>query len=60
MDFELTEEQQMVRDMAARFAKEQIKPVAMELDKTHRHPEEIIAAVISNGPFHRLDCTNTR
>ena len=42
MDFSLTEEQQMVRDMARRFAEEQIKPVAAELDKTHRHPEEII------------------
>ena len=42
MDFQLTEEQQMVRDMARRFAEEQIKPKAAELDKTHRHPEEII------------------
>ena len=42
MDFQLTEEQQMVRDMARRFADEQIKPKAAELDKTHRHPEEII------------------
>ncbi len=42
MDFQLTEEQQMVRDMARRFAEEQIKPVAAELDKTHRHPAEIV------------------
>jgi alkylation response protein AidB-like acyl-CoA dehydrogenase len=42
MDFQLTEEQQMVRDMARRFAEEQIKPKAAELDKTHRHPDEII------------------
>jgi len=28
--------------MARRFATERIKPVAAELDKTHRHPEEII------------------
>ncbi|MBF0530495.1 MAG: acyl-CoA dehydrogenase [Deltaproteobacteria bacterium] len=42
MDFQLTEEQQMVRDMARRFADEQIKPVAAELDRTHRHPAEII------------------
>ena len=42
MDFQLTEEQQMVRDMARRFAQEQIAPVAAELDKTHRHPAEII------------------
>jgi len=42
MNFQLTEEQQMVRDMARRFAEEQIKPVAAELDKTHRHPAEIL------------------
>ncbi|MEW6263289.1 MAG: acyl-CoA dehydrogenase [Thermodesulfobacteriota bacterium] len=42
MDFSLTEEQQMVRDMARRFAEEKIRPVAAELDKTHRHPAEIV------------------
>ena len=42
MDFSLTEEQQMVKDMARRFADEQVKPLAAELDTTHRHPEEII------------------
>jgi len=42
MNFQLTEEQQMVRDMARRFAEEQIKPVTAELDKTHSHPAEII------------------
>ena len=43
MNFDLTEEQQLVRDMTRRFSEEQIKPVAAELDKTHRHPEEIIS-----------------
>jgi len=42
MNFELTDEQQMVRDMARRFAEEQIKPVAAELDKNHQHPAEIL------------------
>ncbi|MDX9821453.1 MAG: acyl-CoA dehydrogenase [Syntrophales bacterium] len=41
MNFAPTEEQQMVREMARRFAESEIKPVAAELDKTHRHPEEI-------------------
>ncbi len=41
MDFELTEEQQMVREMAQRFAETEIKPKAAEMDKTHAHPEEI-------------------
>lgn len=42
MDFELTEEQSMVRDMARRFAEKEISPVAAELDKNHAHPAEIL------------------
>ncbi len=42
MDFALTEEQQMVRDMARKFAETEIKPKAAELDEKHEHPEEII------------------
>jgi len=42
MDFELTEEQKMVQDMARRFAETEIKPKASELDATHRHPKEIV------------------
>jgi len=41
MDFELTEEQKMVQEMARRFAETEIRPVAAELDRTHKHPEEI-------------------
>ena len=42
MEFALTEEQQMVREMAARFAETEIKPKAAELDETHSHPAEIV------------------
>ncbi len=41
MDFEFTEEQKMVRDMAKKFAVTEIRPVAAELDRTHAHPEDI-------------------
>jgi len=41
MNFGLTEDQQDVRDMVRKFAEQEIKPVAAELDRTHRHPEEI-------------------
>jgi butyryl-CoA dehydrogenase len=34
MDFELTEEQKMIQDMAAKFAKNELEPVAAELDQT--------------------------
>jgi len=42
MDFALTEEQQMVREMAARFAEAEIRPKAAELDQTHSHPADIV------------------
>jgi alkylation response protein AidB-like acyl-CoA dehydrogenase len=43
MNFELTEEQKMIQDMARKFAEREIKPVAAELDRTHRHPAELVA-----------------
>ncbi|MFZ0451067.1 MAG: acyl-CoA dehydrogenase family protein [Desulfatiglandaceae bacterium] len=42
MDFELTEEQQMVQEMARRFAETEIRPNASEFDEKHQHPEEIV------------------
>ena len=42
MDFELSEEQKMIQKMARDFAEKEIKPKAAELDKTERHPAEII------------------
>jgi alkylation response protein AidB-like acyl-CoA dehydrogenase len=42
MDFELTEEQQMVQEMARRFAETEIKPRAAEFDEKHQHPEGIV------------------
>lgn len=37
MNFAPTDEQKMVR----KFAEAQIKPIAADLDRTNRHPEEI-------------------
>lgn len=34
MDFELTEEQKIIQDTAAKFAKNELEPVAAELDRT--------------------------
>ncbi len=42
MDFDLSEEQKMVQEMARDFAEKEVKPKAPELDKTERHPSEII------------------
>lgn len=43
MNFELSEEQRMIQDMSRKFAEKEIKPIAAELDRTHRHPAEICA-----------------
>jgi alkylation response protein AidB-like acyl-CoA dehydrogenase len=42
VDFELSEEHKMIQQMARDFAENEIKPKAPELDKTERHPGEII------------------
>jgi len=42
MDFALTDEQQMLRDMARRLAETEIRPRAAELDETHEHPADLI------------------
>jgi len=43
MNFELTDEQKMIQEMARKFAEREIKPVAGELDRNHTHPSEICA-----------------
>ncbi|HDM78527.1 MAG TPA: acyl-CoA dehydrogenase [Deltaproteobacteria bacterium] len=43
MDFQLTEEQKMIRDMSRRFANEVIAPRVEEIEKTGEYPYDIIA-----------------
>lgn len=43
MDFNLTEEQQMIRRMCREFAEEYIAPRAEEMDRTGEYPYDIIA-----------------
>ncbi len=43
MDYLLTEEQIMLKDMVAKFAKDKISPVASENEKNHRFPKDIIS-----------------
>ncbi len=49
MDFELTEEQRMLRDVAREFALREVAPKAAELDKTGRWPSEIVAKMAELG-----------
>ncbi len=42
MNFNLTDEQLMIRDMARNFAQKEVAPKAEEIDKNHRFPEELV------------------
>jgi butyryl-CoA dehydrogenase len=49
MDFQLTDEQVMMRDTARDFASREIAPKAAELDKTSRWPTEILGKMAELG-----------
>jgi butyryl-CoA dehydrogenase len=49
MDFELTEEQQLVQLMARDFAKNEIEPFAMKWDKEKFFPQEVIKNMAGLG-----------
>ena len=42
MDFELTDEQQLIRDAVREFAEAEVAPIAGELDRDHRFPRELL------------------
>lgn len=42
MDFALTDEQQAIKDMAARFAADELAPFAAEWDERHHFPVDVI------------------
>ena len=42
MDFELTDEQQLIRDAVREFAAAEVAPIAAELDRDHRFPYELL------------------
>jgi butyryl-CoA dehydrogenase len=42
MDFELTDEQQLIRDAVREFAEAEVVPVAAEIDRDHRFPAELL------------------
>jgi len=49
VDFELSEEQTLVRDTFARFTDERVKPVAAEIDEAKQYPRELIAELAEMG-----------
>ena len=42
MDFELTDEQELIREAVREFAETEVAPIAGELDRDHRFPSELL------------------
>ncbi len=42
MDYLLSEEQKMLKEMVSKFAKEEVAPRAREIDETHQYPKDLI------------------
>ncbi|MFL6036043.1 MAG: acyl-CoA dehydrogenase family protein [Gaiellaceae bacterium] len=49
MNFDLTEEQQLVRETVRTFARERVAPVAAELDREQRFPYDLVAELAKLG-----------
>lgn len=49
MDFELTEEMKMLREMAYKFAVSEVKPVSQECDENEKYTPEIRKKAAENG-----------
>jgi alkylation response protein AidB-like acyl-CoA dehydrogenase len=49
LNFDLTKEQQLVRDTVREFAESRIAPIAAELDREHRFPYELVAELAELG-----------
>ena len=42
MNFDLTEEQLLIQEMVREFARSEVAPIAAEIDRDHRFPDELI------------------
>jgi alkylation response protein AidB-like acyl-CoA dehydrogenase len=49
LQFELTEEQQMIMDMTRKFALEELRPQAETVDREHKYPAESVAKMAELG-----------
>ncbi|MHB1597171.1 MAG: acyl-CoA dehydrogenase family protein [Streptosporangiaceae bacterium] len=54
MDFELSDEQRLLRDTIRSFVDSEIRPVAREWEAAGRYPEEIVATMAGLGLFGLL------
>ena len=51
MDFQFTEEQLLIKEMARDFVEQHIRPIAAEIDETHRFPSESVLPMGEHGLF---------
>lgn len=49
MDFNLTEEQELIRGNMREFALKHVEPIAAELDENSRHPDEVFRKLAAGG-----------
>lgn len=49
MDFKLSKEQEFVRKMVREFAETEVEPIAADVDKEHRFPEETVEKMARYG-----------
>src|SRR5664279_4400367 len=49
MNFELTDEQQLIQGMVREFAAVNVAPIAAEIDRDHRFPAELIPKLAESG-----------
>jgi butyryl-CoA dehydrogenase len=49
MDFKLSKEQEFVRKMVREFAETEVEPIAADVDKEHRFPEETVKKMARYG-----------
>jgi len=49
VDFSLTEQQRMIKDVAADFAQKEVAPLAAELDRQERFPRELVGRMAELG-----------
>jgi butyryl-CoA dehydrogenase len=46
MSFQLNEEQTLIKQMVREFAEQKVQPIAAEIDKNHRFPEETVKEMV--------------
>ncbi|WMJ79622.1 acyl-CoA dehydrogenase [Clostridium sp. MB40-C1] len=51
MNFQLTKEQELVRQMVREFTENEVKPIAAEIDAEHKFPEETTKKMAKYGLF---------